>query len=347
MKDKKAVSIPDPSQADEFLSRPGEGLAEAMGAVEGPVMVLGAGGKMGLHVCLMLHRADREAGRDREVVAVSRFSSVHSREAFECEGIRVIACDLEDEAALAKLPDHPNLIFMAGAKFGTGDNPGLLDRMNVQLPRKVAKRFPGGRFIVFSTGCVYSMVPPETGGPTEDGGEVAPPGDYAKSCLGREEAFQEACLRDHSKAVLIRLNYSTEFRYGVLVDIAARVFEGQPISLDMGWLNLIWQRDAVDQILRSFVVADSPAAVLNITGDKVYSVRELAEGFAERFGRPPVFAGKEAETAWISNASRSHQLFGKPPTDLETMMDWTAEWIRSGYPTFGKPTGFEKRSGSF
>lgn len=346
MKDTNAVSIPDPSQADEFLSRPGEGLAEAMGEIEGPVMVLGAGGKMGLHVCVMLRRADRAAGREREVIAVSRFSSVHSREAFECEGVRIIAADLEDEEALARLPDCHNLIFMAGAKFGTSDNPGLLERMNIEVPRKVAKRFPGSRFIVFSSGCVYSMVPPETGGPDEDG-EVDPPGEYARSCLGREEAFREACLRDGTQAVLIRLNYSTEFRYGVLVDIGSKVFEGQPISLDMGYLNLIWQRDAVDQILRTFTFADSPATVLNITGDQVYSVRELAEGFARRFGRQPTFTGEEADTAWISNASRSHQLLGKPPTGLETMMDWTAEWIRAGYPTFGKPTGFEKRSGRF
>lgn len=314
--------------------------------MRGEVLVLGAGGKMGLHVSAMLARADADAGRQCRITAVSRFSTVHGREAFEEFGIRTIACDLEEDAALAALPDAPNIIFMAGAKFGTSGRTDLLRRMNEELPRRVAGRFPGARILVFSTGCVYSMVSVETGGSTESD-PTDPPGEYAKSCLQRECAFAEASEKHGTKAILIRLNYSTEFRYGVLVDIAQKVRDGQPVDLETGWVNVIWQRDAVDQILRAFPLASSPASVLNITGPQILRVRDLAEEFGRIFGVTPVFQGEEGAVCWLNNAAKSHRLFGVPPTSIGEMIHRTAVWIKDGGQTFGKPTGFENRSGKF
>ncbi len=345
--DTPKLMLPVPSaQADSFLSEPSSSLVEALASHEGDCLVLGAGGKMGLHLCSMLAKGLREAGNPAKVGAVSRFRSVHGLDAFHSRGIETIACDLESEEALSKLPDAPNIIFMAGAKFGTSGESDLLQRMNVELPRKVLRRFPGSRFIAFSTGCVYSMVSPDSGG-SREGDETNPPGDYAHSCLQREAAFIEAAETHGTPSSIIRLNYATEFRYGVLVDIAQKVATGQAVDVSMGYVNLIWQRDAVEQILRTLPLASTPPFIINITGPDILSVKELAVAFGHLFGKEPQFTGEEAPTAWLNNASFSHGLLGRPSTDLETMIGWTAAWIREVGQTFGKPTGFEKRDGNF
>lgn len=335
-----------PAQVDSFLSEPSPELVKSLASLQGDFLVLGAGGKMGLHISAMLAKGLQLAGNPAKVKAVSRFQSVHGLEDFHSRGIETIACDLESEEALAKLPDAPNIVFMAGAKFGTSGNSELLQRMNVELPRKVLRRFPKSRFIAFSTGCVYTMVSPETGG-SREGDKTNPPGAYAHSCLQREVAFIEAAQKQGTASAIIRLNYSTEFRYGVLVDIAQKVAAGQPVDVTMGYVNLIWQRDAVDQILRTFPLASSAPFIINITGPEILKVRDLAAAFGRRFGKEPQFTGEEAPTAWLNNASYSHQILGLPPTKLETMIDWTAAWILHVGETFGKPTGFEKRDGNF
>tara|TARA_B100001971_G_scaffold196455_1_gene204293 strand:+ start:7824 stop:8837 length:1014 start_codon:yes stop_codon:yes gene_type:complete len=334
------------TQADNFLSTPSEAVTQALSRVEGDIMVLGAGGKMGLHICSMIRRADEAAGRPNRVIAVSRFSSMHGRDLFDQQGITTIACDLEDAQALQALPSSPNIIYMAGAKFGTGDQPDLLKRMNEDLPRKVAQRFAGARCLVFSTGCVYAMVSPESQGSKETD-RTDSPGAYAKSCLVREEAFASAAQNSGSKVALIRLNYSTEFRYGVLVDIAQKVFNQDPIDLSMGWVNVIWQRDAVDQILQALPLANTEPFVLNITGESILKVQDLAQQFGLLFDKEPQFTNQEKETCWLNNAAKSHQLFGRPSASLNDMIKWTTAWLQSGSTTFGKPTGFDNREGKF
>src|SRR5690606_28028278 len=143
------------------------------------------------------------------------------------------------------------------------------------------------------------------------------------------------------------LNYSVEFRYGVLVDIAQKVLNDEPVSVEMGYVNLIWQRDAVDQIIRTLPLAQTPARPLNITGGEIYKVRDLALKFGEIFGKTPTFTGEEAETAWLNCPKLSHELLGQPATSLEQMMQWIASWLLKGGNTHGKPTGFEKRDGAF
>jgi len=340
-------SLPQNNQdADAFLSEPSNELVNSLQQIDGPIMVLGAGGKMGLHICKMIQRCGELSGQSIELTAVSRFTSLRGREEFENAGIRTLPCELDDEAALAQLPDAPNIIFMAGAKFGTNDQPDLLRRMNIELPQKVAARFAGARTLVFSTGCVYSMVSPSTGGSREDS-PTNPPGAYAQSCVERENAFIQAAREHGSQVCLIRLNYSTEFRYGVLVDICQKILNDEPVPLEMGWVNVIWQRDAVDQILRAFSVADTNARPLNIAGPEICSVRELAKRLGTILDRPVSFSGSEGDVAWLNNASESHKLFGQPPTSVETMLQWTAAWALQGLQTFNKPTGFEKSDGKF
>jgi nucleoside-diphosphate-sugar epimerase len=334
------------ADVDLFLSEPTPGVAESLSRIPGPFLVLGAGGKMGLHLCLMLRRGLAAIGRADPVIAVSRFSTLRDREEFESHGIQVRAADLADTAALATLPDVPTVFYLAGAKFGTAANAELLRVANVEVPRKVAARFRGARMVAFSTGCVYPFVSIDSGGATEET-PVAPVGDYALSCLGRETEFAEGSRRHGTPVVLIRLNYSIEFRYGVLVDIAQKVHAGAPVDVTTGHVNVIWQRDAVAHIIQATELAGSPAVPINITGRETLRVRDLAWRFAELFDRRVKITGQEAPTAWLNNASQSHRLFGPPPTSVDQMTSWIAAWLAHGGDTWGKPTAFEKRDGRF
>lgn len=332
---------------EAFLSEPSAAVLNVVKDLNGPVLLLGAGGKMGLHLSLMLRKAADAIGRnDLRIIAVSRFRSHRDTDAFTSAGLETIPCDLSDEAALRALPEAATVFFLAGVKFGTASSPQLLEQMNVTVPRLVAERFSGATIVAFSTGCVYPFVSPQSGGASE-ATAPAPVGEYATSCRKRELAFSEASQKFGTKVVLIRLNYSVEFRYGVLVDIATKVLAGQPVNVEMGYLNAIWQRDATEQIISAVTLAQSPATALNITGSGIHRVRDIAADFAKLFGTTAIIEGTEAPTAWLNNASYSHALFGQPETALETMEQWIASWLCAGGNTWGKPTGFEKRDGNF
>lgn len=333
-------------EADEFLSRPGPAVLSVLAHLPGPVLVLGAGGKIGLHLSAMIRRGFAILGRNERVVAVSRFATLRGREDFAAFDVETIPCDLTDPQALAGLPDAPTVFFLAGVKFGTADSPGLLRKYNAEMPRWVAARFARSRIVAFSSGCVYPFVTPASGGATE----ATPPrpnGPYAASCLDREEAFAEASLRQGTPVALLRLNYAVEFRYGVLVDIAGKVLHGTPVDLTTGHVNVIWQGDAVAHTIQSLDVAGSPAVPLNVTGPAVLSVRELATHFGGLFSLPVRFSGTEAATSWLNNAARSHQVFGPPPTSLHDMTRWVAAWLLHRGATWEKSTGYERRDGRF
>lgn len=342
-----ALSLPcPPRQVDDFLSQPTASVIECVARAAGPILVLGAGGKMGLHLSLMLHKAAVASHRDTQVIAVSRFQSLHAREEFESHGLVTRDCDLLDLESLSALPDAPTVFYLAGLKFGTATAPEVLYRANVVMPSQVAERFLASRIVAFSTGCVYPFVTPDSGGATE-ATPVSPVGDYAASCLGRENAFLRVSEKHGTRVALIRLNYAVEFRYGVLVDIAQKVHRGEPVDVTMGYLNAIWQPDAIAHSIRALDLAASPAVPVNVTGSATLSVRALAERFGELLDRKVQIVGQEAETAWLNDASHSHRLFGSPPTSLESMMHWIAAWIKEGGETWGKPTGFAKRDGRF
>lgn len=335
-----------PVEVDAFLSQPSQAVTASLGRSRGNFLVLGAGGKMGLHVCLMLRRALDQAGSSQVVTAISRFSRAEDRAQFEGAGIRTLPCDLSEPAALAGLAREENVIFMAGAKFGTADRPELLHRMNVEMPAQVARHFANSRITAFSTGCVYTFAPVTSAGSTENS-PTEPVGAYAQSCLGREQAFREVAERHGTPLALIRLNYSVEFRYGVLVDLARRILADQAVDVSTGHVNVIWQRDAVAHALQAHELASAQPFILNVTGPEVLSVRALAVRLGHYLGRSPQFMGEEAETAWLNDASRAHELFGRPETTLEQMLEWVAAWQVAGLPILGKPTGFEKRDGNF
>ncbi|MES2692017.1 MAG: NAD(P)-dependent oxidoreductase [Verrucomicrobiota bacterium] len=335
-----------PGEVDAFISRPTPGVIEVLARTPGPFLVLGAGGKVGLHLSAMLRSALDGLGRKDRVLAVSRFSTLRDRAAFEQFGIETCACDLGDPAALAALPDAPTVFFLAGVKFGTAAASGLLHAVNVEIPQRIAEKYSKSRIIAYSTGCVYPFVTPASGGAREDT-PAAPVGEYAASCVAREQAFTAIAAAHGTPVALIRLNYSVEFRYGLLGDIAQTVLARRPVDVTTGYVNVIWQTDAVAHSIQALEIAGAPAVPINVTGPGTLSVRDLAHRFGEVLGLPVEITGKEAETAWLNNAAHSHRLFGAPRTSLDQMIVWTAEWLRSNGETWGKPTGFERRDGRF
>lgn len=343
------MNTPTPANAqdlDLLISTPTDAVIETVRQHEGEFAVLGAGGKMGFHLCLMLQRALDAIGRKERVRAVSRFSSVRSRAEFEEAGFEVHAADLSEPDQLSQLPDTPNVFFIAGVKFGTSQDPALLQRMNVDMPKLAAERFQKSQIVAMSTGCVYSFTSPESGGSTEDC-ETDPPGDYAKSTKGREQAFFDAAANFGTRSTLIRLNYSIDLRYGVLVDIAQKVLAGEAVDVTTGHVNVIWQGDALAHTILGLDHVAAPPYVLNVTGPDVLSVRYLANAFGQRFGREVSFVGEEAPLAWLSNASKSHGLFGRPDVSVDQMAAWIADWLEQGGELLGKPTHFENREGKF
>jgi nucleoside-diphosphate-sugar epimerase len=345
---KTDLSLPcSPSEADDFLSAPSPRLESMLKDLAGDFMVLGAAGKMGLHVCLMLRKALDAIGDSRRVIAVSRFSQPAAVAEFENYGIVTAKCDLSDEAQLNALESVPNIIFMAGAKFGTSKQPELLQKMNVEMPSMVARRFRESRITAFSTGCVYPYYPTASYGPDETVACNHPIGSYAQSCLGREQAFLNVSKAFGTPVSLIRLNYAVEFRYGVPVDLAHKILADEPINLEMGHANLIWQRDAVLHSLLAHGEACAGGFIINVTRQEILKIRDLATRLGELLGRTPQFAGEEAPTAWISNPAKAVRLFGEPETSVEQILQYVAAWQLHNLPTLNKPTGFEKRDGNF
>lgn len=342
--------MPDAPQSlaalHERASRPCDATAAAAAQFSGGPLVLGASGKMGFHLCLMLDRALEAAGSPHRCRAVSRFSAAGSRDEFEGAGIETLPCDLTDAGALADLPDAAEVFFLAGIKFGTASNPELLHRFNVEMPMLVAERFRDARIAAFSTGCVYSFVAPASGGSREED-PTAPPGAYAESCLGRENAFVAAAEKFGTRSTLIRLNYAVDLRYGVLVDIGQKVLAGQPVDVAMGYANVIWQGDALRYTVQSLAHAAAPPFILNVTGGRLLAIRDVAKRFGELFGVEPTITGEEAPTAWLNNATRCHALFGKPEVGEEALIEWVADWLQRGGETLNKPTHFEVRSGKY
>lgn len=333
-------------QLEDVLSRPSAADVDAVRSLRGPILILGAAGKMGPSLAHRLRRALDAAGNQAEVVAVSRFSTEGSRTQFEEWGIRTLPCDMLAPGALDALPDSENILYMAARKFGSSGNPSLTWAINAFLPGLVARRYAGARIAAFSSGNIYPLMPVESGGATEDT-PPGPVGEYAQSVLARERLFEHAALEWNTPVALIRLNYAVELRYGVLVDIGRKVLAGTSIDLAMGHVNVIWQGDANSVAIRTLNHCSAPPFLVNLTGAETLRVRDIALAFGERLGRPVALHGTEAPTALLNNATRCHQVFGPPEVTVDQMIDWIAGWIQKDGRLLNKPTHFENREGRF
>ena len=335
-------TIADIDALDELLCRPSQALIDDLTKVEGDIMVLGVAGKMGPTLAALA----KAALPDRRIIGVARFSEAGVEEWLRARGVETIPCDLLDEAAIRRLPQAPNIIFMAGRKFGAEGNLALTWAMNSHVPALVAQAFPASRIVAFSTGCVYPFVPVDGKG-SDESMPPNPPGEYAQSCVGRERMFEYFSHQFKTPGRLFRLNYAIDMRYGVLHDIATKVLKGTPIDVSLGHVNFIWQGDAAAQALRCLAHCDTPTSPINVSGHEILAVRDLAAKFGARFGRAPVIIGKEEPTAWLTNTSQAVKLFGLPIVDTAQLIAWTADWVARSMPSLGKPTKYEVRDGRY
>lgn len=342
----QASAIEGVDQLEELLSRPSDADVACLRRLPGDVLILGASGKMGPSLARRVARASAAAGTPRRVLAAAASWDPAVLRALAADGVETTTCDVLDDRALSEIPLCPNVLYLVGRKFGTEGRSDLTWAVNTLVPARVAARFCASRIVMFSSGNVYGMVPIEGGGSVEHD-VPAPVGEYAQSCLGRERLAEYFSRAFGLRCLLFRLNYSVDLRYGVVMDVGWRVFEGQSIDLRMGYANVIWQGDANSYALRSLELAESPARFLNVTGAERVSIRELASWFGERFGREPRFEGSEAPTALLSNASACHEALGRPEVGLQLLRQWAAAWILARGARLGKPTRYEVVDGRY
>jgi nucleoside-diphosphate-sugar epimerase len=335
-------TIADIAALDDLLCRPSQALIDDLAKVEGDIMILGVAGKMGPTLAGLA----KAALPDRRIIGVARFSDPSVKDWLQTRGIETINCDLLDEAAIAKLPQVPNIVFMAGRKFGAEGDLPLTWAMNAHVPALVAQAFSRSRVVAFSTGCVYPFVPVDGKGADED---LAPnpPGEYAQSCVGRERMFEYFSKQYSTPGRLFRLNYAIDMRYGVLHDIASKILTRMPIDVSLGHVNFIWQGDAAAQALRCFKHCEVPTSPINVSGHEIVAVRDLAAKLGALLGREPVLVGSEQTTAWLTDTSQATKLFGHPVVDTERLIAWTADWVARAMPSLGKPTKYEVRDGRY
>ena len=335
-------AIPDIATLDELLCRPTQALIDELSNVDGDIIVLGVAGKMGPTLAGLA----KVASPGRRVIGVARFSEPGVKQWLESRGIETIGCDLLNEAEIDALPKSPNVVFMAGRKFGAEGHLALTWAMNAHVPALIAQAFRHSRIVAFSTGCVYPFVPVDGKGADETT-PPNPPGEYAQSCVGRERMFEYFSQKYSTPGRLVRLNYAIDMRYGVLHDIAMKVWQGTPIDVSLGHVNFIWQGDASAQALRCLAHCDTPTSPINVSGHEILAVRDVTAKFGKYFGRKPIIAGKEEPTAWVTNTSQSVKLFGPPVVDTEQLIAWTADWVARSMPSLGKPTKYEVRDGRY
>ena len=331
---------------DDLLSRPSDGLVSEISRIDGDIMILGAGGKVGPALAVMAKKAIVEAGIKKNVIAVSRFADTHAISLLKRENVEIISTDLTDPSQVNKLPKVKNLIYMAGRKFGTSDNADATWVMNTGVPMLVVNHFGAANFVVFSTGNVYPMTSISSGGCIESE-HVNPVGEYAMSSLGRERIFEYATKNYGAKVIIFRLNYAVDLRYGVLLDIAECIEKGIPVSVSNPCFNCVWQGYVNDVAIRSLLHVKAPATYINVTGPETVSVKTAARQLATLLGKGVTFEGEEGSTALLNNAGKCLSLFGYPSVPLNQLLEWQAEWVKTGNRTLGKPTHFEEKKGKF
>lgn len=330
----------------EGLLQPSDALLKDMEKLDGDILILGVGGKVGPSLAKLAVQSFEKLGKKNKVIGVSRFSEKGLQEELEGFGVRTHKADLLNKKDMLSLPDAPNVIYLAGVKFGTQGNEGLTWAMNSYLPGEVSARFKKSKIVVYSTGNVYPFMPVYSGG-ADEGMAPAPIGEYAQSCLGRERIFEYFSKKNNTPMLIFRLNYANDLRYGILLEVAKSVYKGESIDVRMGNVNVIWQGDSNEATLRSLLHCTSPANFLNITGPETVSIRWMANQFGKLFDKESLFTGEEQTNGILSNASKYFDLFGYPHVTLRKMIELTALWLKLGGETINKPTHFQERKGNY
>ncbi|MDT8302535.1 MAG: hypothetical protein RQ760_13705, partial [Sedimentisphaerales bacterium] len=138
------ISAFDECALEDILSQPSNATKEIVAGLDGDIVVLGAGGKMGPTLSMML----KKASNDKNIYAVSRFGDENVRNRIEDAGVETIQIDLLDESQYCQLPDVENVFFLAGMKFGASGNQPLTWAMNSFLPGLIARHYKNSRIVV-------------------------------------------------------------------------------------------------------------------------------------------------------------------------------------------------------
>ena len=333
----------DEEHLEEFMSVPSQALIDDMAKIEGDIIILGVGGKMGV----TLARQAKRAAPGKRIVGVARFSEAGVRERLDSWGVETIGCDLLDADDVATLPKLPNAIYMAGKKFGTDGAESFTWAMNTHCPAIVAEAFAESRIVVFSTILIYANSRTISQGAVESDPPYAMPGEYANSCVGRERMFEYFSRINGTPMRALRLVYCIDMRYGVFQEVASKVFKGETLDLSAGHVNVIWQGDANAQAIRSLLHCTAPMSHVNISGVETVSIRALAKAFGKRFGREPVFAGREVDSICLVNGGLAADLFGYPVVPNDRMVDWVADWVARDMPIWNKPCHYDTLNGVY
>ncbi len=331
---------------NNLLTAPSDALVEDIRKINGDILVLGAGGKMGPSLCVLAKNAIKKAGLTKRVIAVSRGTDADATQYMKDNGVEVIPMDLLDTEALYSLPDVENVIYMAGKKFGTDGNEWQTWSMNSVLPAFVADKFKKSSIVVFSSGNVYPIMPLNNCG-CKERDPLSPIGEYSMSCLARERTFEYASHAFGTKVLIYRLSYAIDLRYGVLFDVANKIMNGEKISLATPCFNIIWQGSANEVAIRSLLHAEAPSQIMNVTGPEMVSVKQAAIELGKYLGKEPLFEGEPGNDAYLLNAGVATEAFGYPAVNAKTLIRWQAEWLLDGGRTLNKPTHFEERKGKY
>lgn len=339
-------SISTEEELDDVLTHPSLELCEMISRVTSPLVVLGAGGKMGPSLAVLAKRAAEQAGHKLKIIAVSRFSDESQRTWLETRGVQTHVANLLKREEVEQLPEAFHVIYLVGMKFGTSQRPDLTWAANTLIPSYVLERYPTSRIAAVSTGNVYPLVPVSSGGSREDD-PLTPLGEYANAAVARERVFEYFSCERGTPVCLLRLSYALDLRYGVIPDLAGKVWREEPIPLETGHFNCLWQGEANERIVRALELCESPVSAFNLTSSQILSVRETALRLGELLGKSPILTGEETGTAFISNTEKLDRLWEKPRVDPETLIRWSAHWVRYGGRSLNKPTHFETRDGAY
>ena len=340
------LEIRSEDELENVLTQPAPALVQFITRVQSPLIVLGAGGKMGPTLAVLAKRAADQARHNLDVIAVSRFSDPACKAWLESRGVATHQADLLKCQDVDRLPESANVIYLVGLKFGTSQNPSATWAMNTVPAALVSQHYQNAKIVALSSGNVYPMSNVNTLGSQEED-PTTPVGEYPNAVVARERIFEFYSRQYNTSMALIRLFYAVELRYGVLVDIATKILRSEPINLANGYFNCIWQGDANEMIIRSLALVSSPPARFNLCQPQVYSLRSVAVELGEHMNIAPLFADTEAPTALIGDPSRICQTLGRPGTRFAQVLKWTADWVRKGGKILNKPTHFEVRNGAY
>jgi UDP-glucose 4-epimerase len=242
------------------------------------VVVTGASGFVGSRVRPLL------AAHGHEVCAVAR-SGDRAPEA----GVSWVMCDVRDHGFVDLLPETADAIVHLAQAGGSPHDESLLRAVNVESTRLLldyARRAGTGRFVLASSGSVY-------GGGTSPLREDLPPRPldaYARSKSEAEALLAEAAPGVDVCALRLFAPYGPGQDGRLVSDLVGRVSAGRPVSLRGDGhprMTPIFVDDAAAILVRT-IETDVPP-ILNVAGDEVLSIRDMAETIGRALDVTPLF----------------------------------------------------------